>query len=108
MAMIEVPFVVNIDEKKLQETIEKTLAENDFVKAPEDNVDDIGLAVISMGIFRKAFCLNVGETENDIEPVFRCSECPFEDKKNKKCLVKMFLIKYANEEDRNRFMNIMW
>ena len=79
----------------------------DAVEVPKDNADDINLAIIGLGIFRKAFCLNVKETDNEIEPVFRCPDCLFEDKASRKCSVKMFLSKYATEEDRHRFLPIV-
>lgn len=80
----------------------------DAVEMPKDNADDINLALYGLGIFRKSFCMNVKETDNQNEPIFRCGECLFEDKSSRKCAVKMFLNKYATEEERQKFLHIMW
>ena len=80
----------------------------DAVEVPKDNADDMNLALHGLGIFRKSFCLNVKETDKQNEPVFRCTDCPFEDKSSRKCAVKMFLNKYSTEEERQKFLHIMW
>ena len=77
------------------------------VEVPKDNVDDMNRAIIGLGIFRLSFCLNVQETDAQEEPVFRCEECPFEDKRTRKCAVKMFLNRNATEEQRNTFSPIV-
>ena len=79
----------------------------DAVEVPKDNVDDMSRAIIGLGMFRLSFCLNVRETDAQGEPVFRCEECPFEDKKTRKCAVKMFLSKNATEEQRHKFLPIV-
>ena len=79
----------------------------DAVEVPTDNVDDISRAVIGIGIFRLSFCLNVQETELQGEPVFRCVECPFENKETRKCAVKMFLKTRATKEQWDKFSPIL-
>lgn len=80
----------------------------DAVEVPKDNADDINLAIIGLGIFRKSFCVNVKETDKRNEPVFRCRDCPFTDAATNICAVKKFLNKYATEEERQKFLHIMW
>lgn len=79
----------------------------DAVEVPKDNADDMNRAIIGLGMFRLSFCLNVRETDVQGEPVFRCEECPFEDKKTRKCAVKIFLNKNATEEQRHKFLPIV-
>lgn len=65
------------------------------------NDTDIRNAVNALIFFRNSFCLDVKETEQKNEPVFRCNKCSFRNKDNK-CDVKQFLSKYATDEEIQR------
>ena len=67
----------------------------DFTKG---NKDDIDSAIEGLRQFRHSFCMNCAETEKINDLVFRCKECPFEDKETWKCSVKVFLNKYGTFE----------
>ena len=61
------------------------------------NKDDLNGAIDGLAKFCHSFCINCEETEKQNDLVFRCKECPFE-REDKKCSVKVFLHKYATEE----------
>ena len=71
----------------------------DVVEIPKGITNDLGLAVKGLGIFRLSWC--VKSLEDDIE--FRCSECPFEDKRTNKCSLKILLKRLATEEEWHKF-----
>ena len=67
-----------------------------------ENKDDINSAIDGLGQFCHSFCMNCEETEKTNDLVFRCEECPFEDKETRKCRVKIFLNKYGTPEQIDR------
>ena len=67
-----------------------------------ENKDDINSAIDGLGQFCHSFCMNCEETEKTNDLVFRCKECPFEDKETRKCHVKIFLNKYGTPEQIDR------
>ena len=54
-----------------------------------ENKDNITKAVAGLDTFTKNWCMNCKETSRQNEPVFRCSQCEFQQKDGK-CLVHVF------------------
>ena len=63
------------------------------------NKDDFEKAVDGLAIFCHNWCMNVKETEEKEDLVFRCKICPFEDGLGY-CNVKRFINKYGTEEQK--------
>ena len=66
--------------------------------AVKGNKDDVDTAIDGLSQFCHSFCMNCAETEAKNDLVFRCAECPFDDKKTHKCSVKVFLHRYGTAE----------
>ena len=80
------------------ENIEKCTKAMTMKNFTIENKDDINSAIDGLGQFCHSFCMNCEETEKTNDLVFRCKECPFEDKETRKCRVKIFLNKYGTPE----------
>ena len=63
------------------------------------NKDDFEKAVDGLAIFCHNWCMNVKETEEKEDLVFRCKICPFKDELGY-CNVKRFINKYGTEEQK--------
>lgn len=63
------------------------------------NKDDFEKAVDGLAIFCHNWCMNVKETEEKEDLVFRCKICPFGDELGY-CNVKRFINKYGTEEQK--------
>lgn len=79
----------------------------DLIEVPTENTNDLEKAIIGLGIFRLSYCLDTQKTDEENDLVFRCEECPFEDKKTRKCSVKMFLNRFATDEQFERFSPVV-
>ena len=84
------------------ENIEKCTKVTTMKNFTIENKDDINSAIDGLGQFCHSFCMNCEETEKTNDLVFRCKECPFEDKETRKCRVKIFLNKYGTPEQIDR------
>lgn len=65
---------------------------------PIENKDDVNAAIDGLSQFCHNFCMNCAETEAKNDLVFRCKECPFEEKGTGVCFVKVFLNEYGTPE----------
>lgn len=63
-----------------------------------NNKDDINAAIDGLSQFCHSFCMNCEKTKLQNDLVFRCKECPFENKETNECSVKTFLYKYGTKE----------
>ena len=67
----------------------------------EDNQDNVHKAIDGLNAFTKNYCMNVKETIEKQDLVFRCKDCIFSGKKNNgKCLIKEFA--YDNDAEYTR------
>ena len=65
----------------------------EYTRGNEDNLEK---AVDGLDKFMKNWCMNCKETEEANEPMFRCSECNFEQE-NGQCLIKVFVNEKAGK-----------
>ena len=64
----------------------------------DGNSDDIHAAIDGLNHFTKNWCMNVKQTTESSDLVFRCKECPFSGGHGfSRCLVKSFAY-YHDEE----------
>ena len=68
----------------------------------EGNEDNIDKAIHGLDEFTKNWCMNVKETEEKNDLVFRCKECEFEAS-NGYCLVKNFAFNHESDYDLGKF-----
>lgn len=66
------------------------------------NSDDVNRAIEGLSMFCHSFCMDCAETEKKNDLVFRCGECPFLAEDAVTCFVKVFLNKYATDEQKDR------
>lgn len=71
----------------------------------KDNSDNINEAIYGLDIFTKNFCMDVKETNEMAEPVFRCKDCEFR-KPDGKCLVHVFANNHKSDYPMNTFGSI--
>ena len=70
------------------------------------NQDNITKAVEGLDTFTKNWCMNCEETNRQNEPVFRCSECEFQQT-DRKCLVHVFAFTHKSDFDLHDFGAMM-
>lgn len=61
------------------------------------NSDDIHAAIDGLNQFTKNWCINVKQTTESNDLVFRCDECPFSAEYGGRCLINSFAYDHDGE-----------